>query len=432
MPDYSSAVLAGIAVGERYPVEGAGALVAVPLPGLADLLGPEAGEGPPVLRMSARNNLSVTFGSRLILKTFGRVEPGVNPDLELGRFLSAQGAVHIAPVLGYVEFRRTGSEPATLAVVHKFVENQGNAWQYTLDQLSRYFERVAAMSKENPPAPPAAAAVGTAEAVEPAPEFEDLAGDYLAVARSLGRITADLHRGLAAATDDPAVAPEPNTRQYQRSVYQGMRNLTGRVCGRVLRATYHLPPSVRDVAAEVVESHDAILAKFRGVLDQSLEGLRIRIHGDYHLAQLLFTGRDFAVIDFEGDPTKTVGERRIKRSPLRDVASMVRSFEYAVNAVLDWPGTGPGRPPGVIRAEDRPALAPWAAAWNNRVAHAFVGEYFQSLGDTALLASQPEARRARLDLFLLERAMHEVEFEVARRSEWSVIPLRAVLRLVKG
>jgi len=431
VPDYCLQVLAGVARGRTFPVEGGGALLPVPLPGLADRVAPEAGEGPPALRLSGNNNLSVTFGSRLILKSFGRVENGINPGLELGLHLTSQNSHALAPVLGYIEYRRPGMDTATLAVVHKFIPNQGDAWHYTIDHLSGYFERVAALSRENPPAVPHALPLGTSESESPPhEEFEELAGGFLATARDLGRFTAELHRSLAKPSDIGDFAPLAFARPYQRSIYQGMRNLTASVCGRVLRDPSRLPESQRELAALIVQSQEAILQRFRAIFDCTIDGYRIRVHGDFHLGQLLFTGRDFVVIDFEGDSTRTVGERRIKRSPLRDVASMVRSFDYAANAVLEWPG-GPGRPPGVIRGEDRPVAQPWGAAWYNRVVRAYVAEYLAASREDGLLPTDHETLITLLDMCLLERALHEVQFEIVRRSEWAVIPMRAVLRLLR-
>ena len=431
VPEYCMQVLAGVAKGRRFPVEGGGALVAVPLPGLPERLDPEPGEPLPTIRLSSRNNLSVTFGTRLILKSFGRVEGLMNPGLEIGLHLTERGSSAHAPILGYIEYQRPGLDPATLAVVHRYVPNQGDAWSYTLDQLSSYFERVAALSRENPPAVPEPMPLGTPESEAHAhPTFDELAGGYLEIARALGRMTAELHRSLASPTDNRDFAAVPFARTYQRSIYQGMRNLTASVCGHLQRSAWKLPEPLRDLANQIVAAQEEILNRFRAVLDRSLDGVRIRNHGDFHLGQLLFTGRDFIVIDFEGDPTKTVSERRIKRSPLRDLASMVRSLDYAASAVLDWPG-GPGRPPGVIRPEDLPAVAPWGAAWYNRVSRAYVSEYLTAAKDDGLLPTNDEARQLLLDLFLLERALHEVEFEIVRRSEWAIIPMRAVLRMLR-
>ena len=176
----------------------------------------------------------------------------------------------------------------------------------------------------------------------------------------LGLQTAELHRTLAANPTDPALAPEPFGKLYRRSMYQSLRNLTGRLCDRLTQHRKDLPESARPLADEIVRQQDAILQRFRAILDPAFVGQRIRCHGDYHLGQLLFTGKDFVVIDFEGETARTIGERRIKRSPLRDVASMVRSLDYAVQSVLLGVTDVRGRPPGMIRPEDRPALEPWA------------------------------------------------------------------------
>lgn len=431
VPDYCQQLLTAIAQGRRFPVENGGEFRAVPLPGLSELLDPEPAETPPTIRLSQRNNLSVTFGNRLILKLLGRLEYAINPGLELGLYLTERGCTAMAPILGYIEFLHPGSDPATLAVVHKFIVNQGDAWSYTIDHLSGYFERVAALSRELPPPPPQPIPLGSLESEEPAHAvFEELVGSFLATARDLGRLTADLHRTLADAADQPDFTPVPFTRNYQRSIYQSMRNLTASVCSRLQRDREKLPEALRDLAGQIAAAHDELMNRFRVVLDRTVDAVRIRCHGDFHLGQLLYTGRDFVVIDFEGDPTKTVGERRIKRSPLRDVASMIRSFDYAVSAVLDWPG-GPGRPPGVIRAEDRPFVQPWGMAWYNRVARAYLSEYLQTSHGLHLWPQDSETRQILLDLFLLERALHEVDYEISRRSDWAVIPMRAVLRLLR-
>jgi maltose alpha-D-glucosyltransferase/alpha-amylase len=429
VPAYCAGVLDAVAGGRAIPIR-EGTVVMVPLPGLQELLAPESGEGPPTLHRNERNNTSVTYGARVVLRRFGRVEEGLNPDLEVGRFLTKRAFPGVPPVVGYIEYRRRGTEPATVAVLHRFVANQGTAWQYALDQLSRYFERVAAAPKDNPPAPPKPLPLTAPGGAVAAGGFDELAGGFLLIARGLGRQTAELHAALVGAADAPAFTPAPFDRQYQRSAYQTMRNRTGHVCDRLRREGHRLPEPTRGVAAEVAGLHDAILDRFRGILDRSIDGRRIRCHGDLHLGQWLFTGRDFVVIDFEGDPARTVGERRIKRSPLRDVASMVRSFDYATSAALDWPGGGPGRPPGVIRPEDRPTLAPWAAAWHNQVARSYAAGYFEAMAGTDLLPRSPEARQTVLGLYLLERALSEVEYELSRRSDWVAIPLRAVLRLL--
>jgi maltose alpha-D-glucosyltransferase/alpha-amylase len=432
VPDYCRALAELIATGRRFPV-GAGEVVAVTLPGAETAVAPEPGEGPPQYRRSDRGNLSITFGTRAILKTFRRVEEGTNPDLEVGRFLTArQQYSGAAPLLGYVEYRRPGGEAATVAVLHRYVENQGDAWQYTLDQLSQFFERVAALSREDPPAPPAPAPLLGPDGSDPADEFEGLVGGYLETARQLGRLTAELHKALSADPLDPAFAPEQFSKAYQRSVYQTMRTIAGQVCGRLAREGTRYPEPLRDLANRVVADHDRMLARFRGLLDRPVGGMRIRCHGDYHLGQLLYTGRDFVVIDFEGEPGRAVGERKIKRSPLRDVAAMIRSLDYVVGIALDGRGNGRGRLSGVIRPEDRATLATWAAAWFNRVTRAFVTSYLDAVAPAGLLPESDDDKRTLLEMYLLEKALQEADHDLTVRPKWAHIPLRGVLRLMGG
>jgi maltose alpha-D-glucosyltransferase/alpha-amylase len=346
------------------------------------------------------------------------MEEGPNPDLELSRYLD-EYAYHCAtPILGHVELRRRRrrSEPITLAVLHRYVVNQGNAWQYTLDQLASFFERVAALSHEATGAPQLSA-------------VSELASPYGQVARLLGERTAELHRALAAATE-ASLAPEPLDRGFQRSHYQSLRNLTGQLLSRLAHEK-NLPQDVRPLAERLVASKRPLLDRFHRIIDPELESRRIRCHGDYHLGQLLYTGNSFVLIDLEGNPSRTLGERRLKRSPLRDVASMVRSFDYASGSVLCGLSTGKGRPPGLVRCEDRAALAGWARAWVEHVSREFADSYLEHMGMTDLIPPTPSARRRLLDLQIMERTLQEIEFELTYRPAWLIIPLQAAVRMIE-
>ena len=159
-------------------------------------------------------------------------------------------------------------------------------------------------------------------------------GAYVEFARLLGRRTAELHLALASRDDDPAFAPEPFTAFYQRGLYQSMRNLTARAFRLLADRVKSLPPDVQGDARTLAGLEDQTLAAFHTVLGRTIPATRIRCHGDYHLGQVLYTGKDFVIIDFEGEPARALGERRLKRSPLVDVAGMLRSFDYVVHAVL--------------------------------------------------------------------------------------------------
>jgi maltose alpha-D-glucosyltransferase/alpha-amylase len=431
VPEYTRAVLERIASGRGY-IAGEGEIRSVALPRLAEILAGGLPEGPPVFRRNERNNPSVSFGGRLILKTFRRIEPGVNPDLEIGRFLTERRVDWAPPVAGYVEYRPRGGEACTLAVLEEFIVNHGDAWQWALDLLSRYFEGVLSHTREAAVLPPHAVPLLGPAQTDLHEELQALFGGFLEPVRALGRRTAVMHRALASDPVDAAFAPEPVTSLHQRSLYQSLRNLTAHVCTRLGRQQGRLPPGARDLAERVMASRDALLRQFRDALDRSVTGQRIRCHGDYHLGEALSTGNDWIIIDFEGDPARPVGERRVKRSPLRDVACMVRSFDYVVGSALLGLVTSRGRAPGWIRPEDQPALAPWADAWSNRIAREFVVAYDEAAAGDGLLPATVEGRRRLLHILCLEKALQEVEYELTCRPEWAIMPLRAVLRLLEA
>ena len=430
VPECCHALLKAIQSGRSAWV-GTAEMAARPLPGLAKTPPAQPDEAA-VMRRGERHNLSIIFGNRLLLKVYRRLEEGISPELEVGRFLTERQKFNgIAPVVGYSEIRRRQSEPATTAILYDYVANQGDAWLYTLDQLSVYFERVAALSKEQPPLPPP-----TVPLLGPMPELADrerwaeLFGGYRETLRLMAQRTAEMHRALAADPTDPAFAPEPHTRLHQRSHYQSMRNLTGRLCARLVRDRHLLPEPARELSRQLLARQEEILARFKAVLDLSIDGFLIRCHGNYHLAQLLYTGNNFVVIDFAGDVSKVLSERRLKRPPLLDVATMVRSLSYVASSALFGLAHPHGRPPGVIREEDRQVLEPWTLAWANRAAREFVTEYISHIESAGLLPTTEEGRRTLLDSLLLEKALQEIASDLTYRPAWVVIPLRGALRLL--
>jgi maltose alpha-D-glucosyltransferase/alpha-amylase len=427
VPGYCQALITRLVQGGTYRLA-EGDVVLVPLPGLADLAAPAANEPGPVLARSERNNVTITFGTRLVYKSFRRMEEGISPDVEIGKLLVEKHLfTDLSPIVGHVEYRRRRrrGEPSTLAVVHRYVPNEGHAWQYTLDQLSRFFERVAALTPEQARTPQEAG--GQA----PLDVLPEVMGGYAGLARQLGQRTAELHRALMELGEGPNLAPEPVTRLYQRSLYQSSRNLTGQLCTRLERDRATFPEATRRAAEAVAARQQDLLDHFRAVLQVELTGQRIRVHGNYHLGELLYAGNRFILVDFEGEAGRPLGERRVKRSSLRDVACMVRSFDYAVSSVLTGLSSARGRPVGLIRAEDRPVLAAWGQAWVQRVVKEFVSAYVEA-APPGLLPETVEGRRVLLDVLLLEKALHEVDAELTFRPDWALLPLRAILRQLDG
>jgi len=384
----------------------------------------------PALGSAEQSNSSLIYGDRLVLKLFRKVESGTNPDLELSRHLAARGFLHTPPLAGWLELRRgkggSAAEPSTLALLQAYVPNEGDAWSYSLDAFGRYLERVMTRPERTPPQLEERPLLELA-AEDPAPEVAAALGLYVGTATLLGTRTAEMHLALAAPSDDPAFAAEAFTSLYQRSLYQSIRTLSGRTL-RLLRATLaRLPDADRAVATELVGARQALLDRVAPLLAGRIDALRLRTHGDFHLGQLLYTGRDFVIIDFEGEPARPLSERRHKRSPLRDVAGMVRSFDYVAHA-----GLAEAQRRGVVPAEQLPLAEAWARYWQRWAAATFARSYFARAVGAPFLPVADDDRALLLDAFLLEKALYELSYELDHRPEWAGIPLRGIQALVSA
>jgi maltose alpha-D-glucosyltransferase / alpha-amylase len=400
------------------------ALVASATRALRRIAGPRPAELPCRTVEAARQSLSIVFGDRLVLKLFHRVEAGVHPDLEVGRYLTEVAAFPHAPaVLGALELRPARGEAATVAVLREYVAHECDAWSLTLDALGRFYERLAARPGDGQSPPPAAAAQGGPldwlGAGLAADELE-LLGTFPERARTMGERIAEMHLALAAGSE-PAFAPEPFSTLYQRSLYQSMRSLAGRNLRRLAAELDGLDEPAAGRARRLLESGDRLAARFGVLRRERFDALRMRIHGDLDLTNLLWTGRDFVIVDFEGDPARPVSERRIKRSPLADVAGMIRSFHLAAASAGDrHASTG-----------YRPVHPGWPRAWARWTAGAFLGGY---LGRAAGWPALPAERRrlaALLEVFLLDRTVAELGFARLRRAGWMAVTLEGILDLLE-
>ncbi len=373
-----------------------------------------------------QSNSSLIFGSTLIMKIFRKVEPGINPDLELGRYLSEDHPFpHTPPVAGALEYLRGGEEPMSLAILQGFVANEDDAWDYTLDVAGRSYDEVRTRPDLDLPEPPATvAALLAASAEEPGSLAEEVTGAYLEQARLLGQRTAELHLALAAGTG-PAFAPEPFSLLYQRSLYQSLRSLTAQTFQGLRKQLNRLPEGVRAEAEAVLALEEALLARFRRVTAAKIDAVRTRIHGDFHLGQVLYTGNDFMIIDFEGEPVRPISERRIKRSPLRDVAGMLRSFQYAAYATL-FSRTAGAAPP----AEELTAMRRWADYWCFWVSATYLRGYLGRAAGAPFLPATPGDLETLLEVSVLEKVVYEVAYEMNNRPTWLSIPLSGILRQI--
>ncbi|HEV2854571.1 MAG TPA: maltose alpha-D-glucosyltransferase [Thermoanaerobaculia bacterium] len=422
-PGFSRELLHAIERGERFRGQ-RGDLVATTSPAFPEIRG--GGDLEPAPLKAEQSNTSVRFGDRLILKLFRKLEPGVNPDLEIGRFLTEQtGFRHTPRVAGALEIRERHSEPVTLGILQEFIPNEGDAWRYTLDALGRYFDRIlTSWGSESAPVPvPAEPLAVLAEREMSADDFERL-GTYVPTVRLLGERTAELHVALASGRGKD-FEPEPFSELYQRSLYDSMRTLTKKNFRLLRQRLPGLPAAARDAAERVLAAEDEIVERFRRLTSRKLMAERVRTHGDYHLGQVLYTGRDFVILDFEGEPSRSLSERRLKRSPFRDVAGMLRSFQYAAYARLFEEATV-----GATPAASLPALESWALYWERWVSAAFLQAYLERARGASFVPRSPEEREILLDSYLLEKAVYELGYELNNRPDWVRIPLQGILQIL--
>jgi maltose alpha-D-glucosyltransferase/alpha-amylase len=376
-----------------------------------------------------QSNSSIVIGGELILKAIRRVHDGINPDLELGRHLMAAGFEHSAPVMGALSWER-GSDSATLGVLSAFVANEGDTWQHYVDDLARSLEEHVRREDPEPNVPrPTDLATFERPAAAARRALDEQLGPYAESLDLLGRRTAQMHVALATG-DDPAMVPERFTALSQRSLYQGVRSQVRAALSQLRRARSGLDDPTRELVEAVLARSDDLVGLLEPLRGDRLGGRRIRVHGDFHLGQTLWTGRDVVMVDFEGEPARPISERRIRRSPLADVAGMLRSFGYAsrtaVRAQVDR-----GLLAEPVGADAAEPAAGWAQWWEDAAGVTYLAAYLDEMSGSELLPDEPSQVRTLLVAHLLEKAAYEALYELRYRPELLVVPLRALLAQVE-
>jgi maltose alpha-D-glucosyltransferase/alpha-amylase len=379
----------------------------------------------PISRSSPdQSNTSVLFGKRLIMKLFRRIEPGPNPDVEMGEFLAARGFTRVPPHVGTLSYAREGEAATSVAMLQEYIYNQGNGWQVTIEELGRYFERVMALPDcrvSHDQAHEWAMSAGGS----PTPAVVDAIGAYLATAEVIGRRTGELHMLLADASPDAeAFVPEPYSVEDLRATTAAMRGHAEHQFALLETSLDQFDGRRRDLARLVLSHREELLRRLDEAQRVRDGGGRIRCHGDYHLGQLLVTEGDVMILDFEGEPARPLSERRSKGSPLRDVAGMLRSFSYAAL-------TGLGAAT-VTRPEDVERLAPWADLWETWVGATYLRAYIAVTHGAPFLPARLADVQALLHVFILDKAVYELGYELNNRPDWVHIPLAGILRLRGG
>ena len=384
------------------------------------------------LGSAEQSNTSVLYGRDLILKLFRRLQPGENPDVEIGRFLTETAHFsHIAPFRGEISLIRNGQGKTTVAMLQGLVENVGDGWNWLLDRLAEFFPSVAGHG--SPAEVPAASFLSDHEAGSDA---DGLAGPAVTAAKLLGRRTAEMHLALASPTTNPAFAAEPlSSEELMRDARRIDVQVTSTLGALKLKLS-GLSDQIADQAALLLSQRINLFKRANAITGSHVAGQCIRIHGDYHLGQTLRVeaskmpgleaSGDFILLDFEGEPARPFTERRQKQSPLKDVAGMLRSFSYAAHAGLERfapVATEAGHPQ---RAE---SLTAWATFWENSVSTAFLNSYQKTMAANPALLPSPIQSQAMLAAYMLEKALYELLYELNNRPDWLHIPLAGILAL---
>lgn len=311
---------------------------------------------------------------------------------------------HSVPVAGALEYERDDGTRMALAMLQGYVENQGDGWSYTLGYLERFLEDCRAGVSETQLAP------------------EEVHGAYLHVIGTLGQRTGELHAALARPSGDPAFEPEPITAQDLARWTKGVRGEATATLGLLKRRVKRLPDAVCAAAETLLAQRDALLERIAAAVRSEVQAMKTRYHGDYHLGQVMMVENDFVIVDFEGEPARTLAERREKHSPLRDVAGMLRSFDYAAYAAL--------RPLTAEQPHDFAILEAHARAWKRCTADAFLAGYADAVAGCGAAPAGTEQARALIELFTLEKALYQVRYELDNRPDWVGIPIQGILALL--
>ena len=350
-----------------------------------------------------QSNTTVLVGSQYVVKLFRRLEPGINPEIEVGRFLTETAVFpHTPALLGSVELEAQGARSA-VAVVHEFVENQGDAWTVTNAYLDRFVEEQRLLTAE-------------------VAEDSDEQAAYALRMNQIGRRVAQLQVALASGDDLPDFAAEPITSHDIRGWIDGVLRRAERTFEDLVRRRSDLPENEHRLADSLLTYRRSLPTRLRKLLPEDVDAAKIRHHGDFHLGQMLIVKDDVTIIDFEGEPRRSIADRRRKAPAARDIAGLIRSIDYSATAALER----------AIRSapDEHGKIAHALDGWRKRSVAAFLDVYRETLTDPRLWPRSVEDANRLLDFFLLEKAFYEIEYELAHRPDWLRVPLTGTLRIL--
>jgi len=372
-----------------------------------------------------QNNTSILFGDHLLLKMYRKLEEGTNPEPEILRFLGGKTRFRNAPsYAGAIQYRAPDGKAYDLGVLQSYIFSHGDAWRNTLTSLTQFTEHLLSNKHDLPKLPDRLPTL--LEVVDSGipDQFRELVrGLHLEMALLLGRRTAELHRALASASAESEWSMEEFSSLYQRSIFQSMRGLVRRNFLALAAKLQRLPADVQQRAGRILASEQEFVAYLQNITARRLPAMKCRIHGDLHLGQALFTGKDFIFIDFEGEPAHSLSERRLKRSPLRDVAGMIHSFHYAAMTALLHHGTS--------HPDDISLLEPWLEGWYVYVSGSYLKAYLHAMKNSPLVPADKADISIMLRCYLIHKMAHELGYELNNRPDSVDLTLRGLETLLR-
>jgi maltose alpha-D-glucosyltransferase / alpha-amylase len=351
-----------------------------------------------------QSNSTALVDNDFVVKMYRKLEPGINPEIEVGRFLTdVAGFANTPALLGSVELVE-GNSKSAIAVVHAFVANQGDAWTVTSAYLDRFVDEQRLLASSERPG----------ESEEQVP--------YLRYMSQTGKRVAEMHLALAGSDEFPDFRPEPT---QPGDVQLWIEDAITR-SERVFDALERRRDAVREIDRQLIDQtlahRPALRDRLTALLPSTIDGLNIRHHGDFHLGQMLIVRDDIFIIDFEGEPRRPLAERRRKAPAARDVAGLIRSIDYSATAALERALR--------VAPDEQGRLGAALGEWRDRAVAAFLAAYRETMANQQLWPADPQAAEGLLNFFLLEKAFYEIEYELAHRPDWLRFPLKGVLRIL--
>jgi maltose alpha-D-glucosyltransferase/alpha-amylase len=370
-----------------------------------------------------QSNTAVIFDESYFLKVYRRLENGKNPELEIMSFLSEKDFSYIPSFDGSLEYLTEKGQLINLAILQGFVKNSGDAWSYISNVAKGYFESILSQGDKKLQLPENYTSILNSTFKLPE-DFALLTGElFLEMLSLLGKRTAQMHCSLSSDSEDPAFSPEPFSLLYQRSLFQAVQGLVKRSLRLLEKRLTFLKPAIMEDAKYLLNNEQLLIETLRQLIHQRIVSSKIRIHGDYHLGQVLYTGKDFVIMDFEGEPARPLSERKLKRSPFKDIAGMIRSFDYAAYSVIT-------STPSFMETHFT-TLQNWIEPWYHYVSTLFVQTYLHEAGNVSFIPESLEQTEILLQSFLIEKASYELAYELNNRPDWVIIPLKGLIRICR-